>query len=322
MQCEQAQVNHNIVMESSKNSNGGKALSPRAVSNLSLQADALIAEVDAKVDRIFAEADVNNDGAISHAEFLWVMTGLDFHLLEKLGVPVEGGFSARDTFLYNTKLNNSYDSAIEDWNRDIDQHFEDDDDLGFSPKTNNPYGLGSSLHKSTSSTATSSHVGITLQGQLSFTNYGKNQGASQSSLAEHGGAQAASPLGGVTSSREGSAKNRRFIISRPINSPPLSSRGEGPAVPLDTHIELPGVGNSSSSGDGGGGGGAGGFSVAPPERPSQRQSRRQRDVQLTERVETPPSYKGILAKNAVFNDFFDEPQVCFLHKIKQCYTLV
>lgn len=286
MQCEQAQANHNNVMESAK---GGFA-SPRAVSSLSY-AETLAAEVDSKVDRIFAEADVNNDGAISHAEFLWVMTGLDFHLLEKLGVPAEGGYSAKETFLYNSKLNNSYDSAMEDWDRDIDQPFD-------SPKTGDSYGLN--MYKS-SSTLSMSNAGASIQGQLSFQNFGKGQGGVGRSISNDQGLGGASATGNGMTSREGSTKNRRLVVTRPINSPPPSGRRAESGL-LDTHLEQPAGGNSSSGGP---------SEEIPNERPVQRQSRRQRDVQIMERVETPPSYKGILAQNAASNDFYEEPQVCF-----------
>ena len=286
MQCEQAQVNHNKVLGSAK----GSGTSPRAISSLT-SAETIAAEVDVKVNKIFAEADVNNDGAISHAEFLWVMTGLDFHLLEKLGVPVEGGYSAKETFLYNSKINTSYDSAVEDWDRDIDQHF--DEEMCFS----NPYNLainaGSSVNSVTS-------AGSPIKGQMSFQNLGRNQSSSNSTLGT-GGASA-----NGLASREGSAKNRRLVVARPINSPPPSARKES-AAHLETHIEQP-VGVSSNSG--------GASDEVPAERPQQRQSRRLRDTPVMERVDTPPSYKGILAKNAVDRDFHEELQV-MLHVFLQ-----
>eukprot|EP00600_Ochromonadales_sp_CCMP1393_P002181 CAMPEP_0174990998 /NCGR_PEP_ID=MMETSP0004_2-20121128/21629_1 /TAXON_ID=420556 /ORGANISM="Ochromonas sp., Strain CCMP1393" /LENGTH=701 /DNA_ID=CAMNT_0016244661 /DNA_START=79 /DNA_END=2184 /DNA_ORIENTATION=+ len=45
---------------------------------------ALSEEVDKKVAEIFEAADANGDGRISHAEFLWAMTGLDFTLLDQI----------------------------------------------------------------------------------------------------------------------------------------------------------------------------------------------------------------------------------------------
>ena len=107
MQCEQALANNILPNQSS----------PHA-----LDIDTLTAEVNAKVELIFSEADVNNDGAISHAEFLWVMTGLDFHKLDQLGFPIDGGVSAKDTFMHNLQRR-SCDSA-EDWNEEIDHPFD------------------------------------------------------------------------------------------------------------------------------------------------------------------------------------------------------
>jgi hypothetical protein len=43
------------------------------------QATLIAAEVEQKVNAIFDEVDINHDGVISHAEFLWAMTGLEFH---------------------------------------------------------------------------------------------------------------------------------------------------------------------------------------------------------------------------------------------------
>lgn len=296
MQCEQALANHNTVVENQK----GSAVSPRGVNGVPY-ADTLSAEVDAKVDRIFAEADVNNDGAISHAEFLWVMTGLDFHLLEKLGVPVEGGYSAKETFLYNSKLNNSYDSAVEDWNKDIDQHF--DEEMGFSPKSGGSNSIMMSTYSLSpikGSSSGSMNAGNSMKGQLSFQNLGKNQGAGSSSPLGGMNSRGASAIG-FDSAKEGSAKNRRLVVTRPITSPPPSSRKES-AFALDTHLELPAGEPHSSSGNGT-------SEEVLPDRPVQRQSRRQRDGQLMERVDTPPSYKGMLAKNVVDKAFHEEPQV-------------
>lgn len=67
-----------------------------------LEAQALVArEVDRKVEQIFSQADANNDGSISQAEFLWAMTGLDFHLLQRL--PSGGGYSAEESYLYSSQ---------------------------------------------------------------------------------------------------------------------------------------------------------------------------------------------------------------------------
>lgn len=151
MQCEQALANHQQLALQ-------QALSPRSLNShdtLAADMDALDAEVTAKVERIFAEADVNNDGAISHAEFLWVMTGLDFHLLERVGMPSEIGVSAKDTFMYNTKLNNSYDSA-EDWNQDIDQPFEMEAGYAINGSSSNRQSKGPSYEPAIMLSATGS----------------------------------------------------------------------------------------------------------------------------------------------------------------------
>jgi hypothetical protein len=50
-------------------------------SNVETMRASLTVVVDAKVEEIFRVADNDNDGNISHAEFLWAMTGLDFHTL-------------------------------------------------------------------------------------------------------------------------------------------------------------------------------------------------------------------------------------------------
>jgi hypothetical protein len=180
MQCEQALANH----QHHGGHGGGSIASPRSVGSSEMtDAELLAAEVDAKVNRIFSEADVNNDGAISHAEFLWVMTGLDFHKLERVGVPEGANVSAKETFIYNTKLNNSYDSA-EDWNTDIDQPFKVEQ--GYSMKESAPAGSSKKHPSVARSMYPSSSSGIAMT----------STGSTKSTKSTRSGSKSVSPMRG------------------------------------------------------------------------------------------------------------------------------
>lgn len=55
--------------------------------NGSMKDGQIAEEVERRVNAIFDEVDINNDGFISHAEFLWAMTGLETHLTENEEAP-------------------------------------------------------------------------------------------------------------------------------------------------------------------------------------------------------------------------------------------
>jgi hypothetical protein len=146
--------------------------------------------------------------------------------------------------MYNTKLNNSYDSA-EDWNRDIDQPFEVDNYKGSfatsqSPKSNN-------------------------EPTIYLGNSNSNKGG-------------------------------KSMLKSALTPTRGSRREDGVNVLMDTHMEKAGIEESSSSG-------------FPEEvqdnRPMQRQSRRQRDEPVVERIETPPLFRGML-KNPSDEVYRDE----------------
>lgn len=272
MQCEQALVNHQQYQQQA-----AQNLSPRSINNREADFEALEAEVNAKVDRIFAEADVNNDGAISHAEFLWVMTGLDFHLLDRVGIPMESGVSAKDTFKFNSKLNNSYDSA-EDWNRDIDQHFEVE-------------------------------AGLTTAGSFS----------------------AKSPIVGyepALSGAAGSSKSNRLLLKAAL-TPSRSSKQDGMSALMNTHVEQEGVGLEMDSSSGFPSEEEVAQAGVGADRPVQRQSRRQRDEPIVERIETPLLFRGLLkgSSEGVYQDELtygnpaggSSPGVCFLQPTRHFF---
>eukprot|EP01032_Pedospumella_encystans_P018673 gene18673-21248_t len=217
---------------------------------------ALDAEVDEKVNKIFSEADVNNDGAISHSEFLWVMTGLDFHLLDRHGVPVslhEGGFSAKDSYLYNSKLNNSHDSM--EWEKD--PRF--DEEMGFSPRSMMSQSSASVLMKQSfrgmpprgpSDTASNNNTIV------ASTSYNSNihQGSGR-------------PLGARSGSFHGPGYQ---TLATPVNSPHAHGWPNGPLVAgmsarLDTFIEKNANNSSSSAAD---------SESVPSDRPVQRSGKR------------------------------------------------
>eukprot|EP01038_Epipyxis_sp_PR26KG_P005845 gene5845-8065_t len=55
-------------------------------------------DVDAKVDELFSQVDINNDGVISYGEFLFAMTGVDFYLSTVLpSQPISQNTSARNS---------------------------------------------------------------------------------------------------------------------------------------------------------------------------------------------------------------------------------
>ena len=92
---------------SSKKHKLGLSLNLGAISNTNsstnthlLTKEELDRIVDEKVEIIFGHGDMNNDGVISHAEFLWAMTGLDFHMLDSAPAT---GLSARESFYYSAR---------------------------------------------------------------------------------------------------------------------------------------------------------------------------------------------------------------------------
>lgn len=266
MQCEQAFANNILPNQSS----------PHA-----LDIDTLTAEVNAKVELIFSEADVNNDGAISHAEFLWVMTGLDFHKLDQLGFPIDGGVSAKDTFMHNLQRR-SCDSA-EDWNEEIDHPFD----------IQSSYSLRSNI---TGTTGTQ-YAPLSPQGS-SWNNNNNNNTTTNNNQYQ------ATAMAGYGSRDIGNTWSRDTGNSQKLKKQPSPQRSNSKGMPListssykqlETYEEKNVECSSSSSyvpivetsPTAGVAGGTAAVVDEGKERPSQRHSRRLRDEPVVERQNTP-----------------------------------
>lgn len=76
-----------------------------------LRKDNVSEQVELRINEIFAQADLNNDGCISYSEFIWAMTGLDASSFPSTpaGSSVQSKYSPNDK--YSPKSTNAnYDS--------------------------------------------------------------------------------------------------------------------------------------------------------------------------------------------------------------------
>ena len=337
--------------------------------------DRLTAEVDARVEKIFGQADVNNDGAISHAEFLWVMTGLDFHLLHRLSTSATGGFSAQESFIHNSKLNNSR-ASVDEWENSefdyVNDQNDGDEEIGFSKKLNGFNSLVPSISSSLKVPSSSKkqtnnnnnnnsnkaafaganastvaggsnrsgrfaprgvqeipfvHPGASVAGTSANTNVtGNNQNKNDNNSNNNNNNNNVVATGNAASpgNSNGNVKSNRIVISRPVLPPRSNSSkglgGIGAGVGLETHLERGASTNSEfeessfvepenehietkvqlATAASNAQAAQQAAVAAAPGRPIQRLSnRRTRDEPITERVKTPPSYKGMMAINKV-----------------------
>jgi hypothetical protein len=201
--------------------------------------DLINAEVEARVNRIFAEADVNNDGAISQAEFLFVMTGLDFHLLDvedqKLLAP---GYNAGQ----HGRLNNSYDTLDSFGGGGADLENEE---AVFSNKAASyslmvPTRESSFKHYSNTNTNGSDTIELArdrlLSGQAgSFSNRNQPSGMSPMASNRTRVTPVNSPINGGLGGSFGRASSMRGSMAR------------GQSEKMETHLEIVNANSSSES---------------------------------------------------------------------------